>query len=223
MSVNEKMTAIADAIRGKTGGTEPLGLDEMAVGVGEVYEAGRVAEHAVCEAVHFHDSFFGNGGKVLTANIPFLPDVLAIYAISPYMEAQGNAVRAFVMDSRACGKRSAILVHVNANKADGAKISSDAISGFLSYADGVLTVDISGYGITGVWSEDIRYALSAVRFADETVRGLVEEQIRLLPDTVPSGNSGTMTYNQERIDALFTQEEWAALLATKPNWTFSMI
>ena len=30
MSVNEKMAAIADAIRGKTGGTEPLTLDQMA-------------------------------------------------------------------------------------------------------------------------------------------------------------------------------------------------
>lgn len=30
MSINSKMTAIADAIRGKTGGTEPLTLDQMA-------------------------------------------------------------------------------------------------------------------------------------------------------------------------------------------------
>lgn len=33
MSVNEKMTAIADAIRAKTGGTEPLGLDAMAAAI----------------------------------------------------------------------------------------------------------------------------------------------------------------------------------------------
>lgn len=39
-TVNEKMTAIADNIREKTGGTEELSLDEMASGVDEVYEAG---------------------------------------------------------------------------------------------------------------------------------------------------------------------------------------
>ena len=33
MSVNAKMTAIADAIRAKTGGTDPLGLDEMAASI----------------------------------------------------------------------------------------------------------------------------------------------------------------------------------------------
>lgn len=41
MSVNEKMTAIADNIREKTGGTEILTLDEMANGINEVYEAGK--------------------------------------------------------------------------------------------------------------------------------------------------------------------------------------
>lgn len=42
MSVKEKMTAIADAIRGKTGKTEKLTLDAMASGVNEVYIAGGV-------------------------------------------------------------------------------------------------------------------------------------------------------------------------------------
>jgi hypothetical protein len=40
MSVDSKMTAIADAIREKTGKTEKLNLDDMATGVGEVYNAG---------------------------------------------------------------------------------------------------------------------------------------------------------------------------------------
>lgn len=44
MSVNEKMTAIADAIRGKTGKTGNLNLDAMATEVGAVHEAGKEAE-----------------------------------------------------------------------------------------------------------------------------------------------------------------------------------
>jgi len=44
MSVNEKMTSIADAIRDKTGGTEALTLDDMVSGVNDVFEAGRQAE-----------------------------------------------------------------------------------------------------------------------------------------------------------------------------------
>lgn len=45
MSVNEKMTAIADAIREKTGSTEALTLDDMASAVPEVFNAGKEAEH----------------------------------------------------------------------------------------------------------------------------------------------------------------------------------
>ena len=44
MSVNEKMTAIADAIRDKTGGTEELSLDKMAENIPKVYDAGKQAE-----------------------------------------------------------------------------------------------------------------------------------------------------------------------------------
>lgn len=42
-TVNDKMTAIADAIREKTGSTEPLTLDGMAESIPEVYEAGKGA------------------------------------------------------------------------------------------------------------------------------------------------------------------------------------
>lgn len=45
MSVNEKMTAIADAIRDKTKGTEPLTLDDMATEIPKVFDAGKKAEY----------------------------------------------------------------------------------------------------------------------------------------------------------------------------------
>jgi hypothetical protein len=40
MSVNSKMTAIANAIRGKTGGTDPLTLDQMAVAIAGIETGG---------------------------------------------------------------------------------------------------------------------------------------------------------------------------------------
>lgn len=62
MSVNSKMTAIADSIRSKTGKTELLNLDDMASGVNEVYEAGKKAEYDA-----FWDDFTVEG-----KNIPYL-------------------------------------------------------------------------------------------------------------------------------------------------------
>lgn len=45
MALIDKFTAIADAIRGKTGGTGKLTLDEMAAEIPKVYDAGKQAEY----------------------------------------------------------------------------------------------------------------------------------------------------------------------------------
>ena len=58
MSVNEKMTAIARAIREKTGGTAPLTLDGMAEAIEDVYQAGVTAEYD-----RFWDAYQENGKK----------------------------------------------------------------------------------------------------------------------------------------------------------------
>ena len=223
MSVNAKMTAIADAIREKTGKTEALGLDAMAASVGEVYEAGQLAEHLVCAAEHFTTSLFGSGTQTLVVDMPFYPDVIIVYGISPYLEAVGNAARVFMTDTRSCGKRTAFLMHLTSAKADGAKVNSNEISTILGYADGKLTINIANFSNVGTWNTDTRYAVSAVRFPNETAKWLIEEQVALLPNTVPSGNSGVMQYRRQCIESLFETDEWAALIGTKPNWTFSML
>lgn len=58
MSVNEKMTAIADAIRDKTGGEDELTLDAMAEAIPEVYDKGKQAEYD-----HFWDNYQDYGKK----------------------------------------------------------------------------------------------------------------------------------------------------------------
>lgn len=58
MSVNEKMTAIADAIRDKTGGSEALTLDDMESGINEVYKAGKYEKE-----LEFVQRFTGYGTR----------------------------------------------------------------------------------------------------------------------------------------------------------------
>ena len=64
-TVNEKMTAIADAIRDKTGGTDELSLDGMAQAIPLVYDKGYVtgystgfSESAQCIYYDFYDIFW---------------------------------------------------------------------------------------------------------------------------------------------------------------------
>lgn len=48
MALTDKLTAIAEAIRGKTGGSDLLTLDEMAVAI-EAIEAGAGQDNTVVE------------------------------------------------------------------------------------------------------------------------------------------------------------------------------
>lgn len=57
-TVNEKMTAIADAIRDKTGLENALTLDDMAEDIPKVYDAGKQAEYD-----EFWDMFQKNGSR----------------------------------------------------------------------------------------------------------------------------------------------------------------
>lgn len=58
-TVNEKMTAIADAIRDKTGETDALSLDDMATDIPKVYEAGKKSQYD-----EFWDAIqYGDGEK----------------------------------------------------------------------------------------------------------------------------------------------------------------
>ena len=62
MSVNEKMTAIADAIRDKTGGTEKLTLDDMPKAIAEIagYNEGYNKGVAEIEAKYVWVSYLAN-------------------------------------------------------------------------------------------------------------------------------------------------------------------
>ena len=66
MSVNEKMTAIADAIRAKTGGTDALTLDGMAEAVPNVYDKGKQAEQDA-----FWDTFQNKGEGLMSYRYAF--------------------------------------------------------------------------------------------------------------------------------------------------------
>jgi len=71
MSLKEKMTAIADAIRAKTGGTEPLTLDGMAEAIPEFFDAGKQSEYDA-----FWDTFQQNGNRT-NYNRAFFSETMA--------------------------------------------------------------------------------------------------------------------------------------------------
>ena len=90
MSVNEKMTAIADAVRIKTGSTQKLSLDGIADGVEDVFEAGKKTGYDA-----FWDAFqdYGNRTDYQVAFSRGFP----MEAYNPKYDLQGNVNSVFGM------------------------------------------------------------------------------------------------------------------------------
>ena len=214
MSLNDKMTAIADAIREKTGGTDPLSLDAMAAAVPTVYAAGKSAAEALCDATHFAGTVRGSGTGTLSVPIPFEPDTLLIVAAN--MRIFTYQIAVCVYTPHALGKYlGGVQTTQNSLSLGAAAIRRD--QRMVSYADGVLT-------FTMVESVPVRfdantdYIVLASKTETRTDKEILTDFVSGLADV-----GGTVTLSQAAINAAVTDDEWAALLATKPNWTFTLI
>lgn len=216
MSVNEKMTAIADAIRDKTGGTEPLGLDDMAVGVGDVYEAGK--QEILAE--QFKTSFWGTGTFDFAIKMPFEPDVFCIFSPSDYLNFAPNSLRSITVDMKSVYRHMGVLARVTS--AGAASNSSLTTANFINsfvYEDGVFRFRTTSSALLdSKWQANTLYCMTAAKY-NRDIKAVVAEEVRRLPDD----SGGTMSYTRSRVMEYFTEAEWAELIATKPNWTFSML
>ena len=75
MSVNTKMTAIADAIRGKTGGASPLTLDQMAEAIASIQAGGGIKTASGTYTLAADAS----GMSIDITDIGFIPDVAVVF------------------------------------------------------------------------------------------------------------------------------------------------
>lgn len=175
--------------------------------------------HRMIATQYFKTSFIGDGTKKVSIPMPFMPDVVDITGVSAFADTAVNNFFTMSFDRRAASKYSGKYGYCSRQGAMGNGMVSTVRSlESATYEDGIFTWYAPT--IPAVWSPMMRYTFVAVRYPEQTTRQMVEEEIALLPDAVPSGNSGTLTYIAVQINDNFTDEEWAALTGTKPNWTF---
>ena len=175
--------------------------------------------HRMIATQYFKTSFIGDGTKKVSIPMPFKPDMIDIVGVSGSVDAVKNNFYTLSFDTRSAGIYSGKYGYCQNTGAMGnGMMRTASVLASISYADGVFTWNAPA--LPALWSNLIRYSVMAVKFPENTTRQMVEEDIRLLPNTVPSGCSGTLSYNTAQINDTFTSEEWAALTGTKPNWTF---
>lgn len=110
MSVNEKMTAIADAIRAKTGGTGALTLDQMAVEIDGIQGGGGSDGN-----YSYYNGFHGLYTKIVTVEANTVSNVQAAF---DYFQAMmdGTFLLAFLMDDYGALNNQLVGIYDNNNR-----------------------------------------------------------------------------------------------------------
>lgn len=263
MSVFEKMTAIADAIRAKTGGEEALTLDDMATDIPRVYNAGEQAERDA-QWNAFWDTFQVNGtrknyqyafSRDAWSNDTFKPKYDIVPTSAAYMFAynQNNPnltdikslleQQGVVLDTSKCtNMESMFYVGTYFTRFPAISFESctelkstfynchslQSIDKVILKSDGTNTFNQDS------WSRPFGSTAALKRMIVEGVIGkngfyvdskkLDKESITSIINALSATTTGlTVTLSLAAKNAAFTVDEWAALIATKPNWTISLV
>ena len=252
-TVNEKMTAIADSIRAKTGGTELLNLDQMASAVGEVYEAGKrdgAASGGDTTAAYNegfeagkqaeYDAFWDGAQKNGTGEVYYgyafcsralwtqerIEKVKYKHLIASYFAVvfNGNTsltdLSMFTMES---------YIMSNGNHAT-ISISS-CFSGCTNLVKcmpinfGFVNAAPNAFNQCSALEELI--VSGTIKVSDLNLKDspkLNKASITSIINALSTTTTGlTVTLSKTAKEAAFTNDEWAALIATKTNWTISLV
>lgn len=256
MSVNSKMTAIADEIRAKTGGVGALTLDDMASEVPKVYDAGKKAEYD-----RFWDDFQQNGNRT-DYHYGFAGDGWTAETLNPkYIvrpeDAYQGGIGIFMRCNWRAGKPSTIIdFSLIAHKFDFSRLANvsslfnsasiDNIIADISNATNCNGAFATGWGTYGLKNITIKVSETTplhnafgggnenISFMEGSIIGqdinlstptrLSKASFINVINTLSSTASGkTATFKKSTKEAEFTADEWSALIATKTNWTFSLV
>ncbi len=212
MSVNEKMTAIADAIRFSTGKADKLTLEKMAAAIPEIT--------AKCTSRHYTEIKRGDGTNVFTAACGFAPDFFAIFSFSGYVLLQPSTVHSIINDRRSVGQYAAFRFATKEDAVQSSsRVSNNAAANQFVYSDGVMKYDgsVSSIAASLVFDANTDYIAVCVKYTDESDAEIIRREVNALPDA-----GGTVTFSELKVNGALTEGEWEALIATKPAWTFNL-
>ena len=198
MSIAEKLVTIAE--------NEP-----------KVYEAGLNEGAEICAAKHFVHNFEGDGSASVSFYVPFEPDAVQIIGFSPFANTKEYALTMFVCDCRAFGLLGGLASFGSSTGAltNSMQTTKSVLNRYSQAEDGIVT--IKNIATSVVFDPSYTYTAIAVKYTEQTDKERITDFVNGLT------GSGTVTLNQTKVNAAFTDDEWVALIATKPNWTFNWI
>lgn len=203
-------TAIAAALRHQTGTQATYKPSQMADAVTALGQS--------CAHRHFVTTVTGNGQTVIRFHVPFAPDYLTVLCGDSDVYANADQVIYSVsFDLAAFGFLGGMAYTSVGGGVQGQLMTSASIHNRYSRAqDGTVTLQNIGTTVSSFFAGR-PYTVIAVQYTQTGDKERITEYVRSLT------GSGSATLNRAKVEAAFTAEEWAALAAEKPDWTFSFI
>lgn len=195
-------------------------LTRVAENVPKVYASGQAAAERACAKKHFATAFVGDGTDTATFNVPFAPDVMLVSGVHPFhATASGNnMVAMLVFDLRAFGLLGGTTLYGNASTNSKIQTTMFTTTSMLNRYnradDGTVTITCTS---PSVFVKGFTYMVTAAKALNQSDKERIEEFVQGLAGT------GSVTLNKAKVNAAFTDAEWAALIARAPGWTFSFI
>lgn len=214
--LNTERVFVAGELKGEVFGLE--------VGV----QNGLIEGRRECAGKHYVQIVEGDGSDTLQFDLPFDPDILYVLSNDPELRALANSVCYVEIDFSALGQLAGKFGGTNNTAGTGSyinllKAAPAVYSGFFERtADGMATV--SGIEVTSgsvglcYFTKGIKYIVLAAKLDLPSLKTRIESSIALIPDSMKR-----VYYQAAKVNEAFTDEEWAKLIATKPNCTFSLV
>ena len=208
MSIAEKLTAVAENQQ-------------------KVYDAGFAAAEALCGQKHYVTTVTGNGTTSLSFHVPFTPDSLLVFVSEVGMYAKLDAKTMFFemgqFDLAGFGMIGGMYKVFYNNKENNLSVTTTSmLTRYAQDAEGIVTLQnliINSISTTvpATFIDGAEYVVVAAKYTEKSDKERITEYVRSLT------GSGSTTLNQAKVNAAFTDDEWAALIAEKPDWTFGFI
>ena len=221
MSVNEKMTAIASAIRGYTGGTDKLSLEKIAAAIPDVFGAGQAAKDAEWQTKFYNTFVRGSDAATLSLELPFAPDYITLIPFEPCAAVTNYTFWGFLRDFKTFARIGGGEFHrVTSNSATFNLFNNNTVNNFITLDGNTIRfTPPSASAFNGVmWRSECTYAVIAVNYTGgKDDKTLLEEYILGLPST-----GGSVTVSSRRLSETgMSEAEFEEFVKEKqPNWSF---
>ena len=163
---------------------------------------------------HYKAVLTGDGTNRLALNLPFRPDLLQVCCTDPRIMSHVGAVMFFNGDLSAIGRAAATATVTRPSGPYNLIMTTTTVDSRLD--EGCLT-NIKDGTADCTFPEGLSYQVVATKMDDRSLKQLYTDFVECLT------GSGTAEVCKSKIDQAFTAEEWANLIATKPNWTFKEV